>query len=106
RRHARRARLRAAPDLHGEVRLMNAVDGNAIAGPLYEAFGREMTTAMAVCGTCGARGVLAEFAVYARVMGDVVRCRSCGSVVLGLVPVRGFTCVHLEGLAALEPAPA
>jgi DNA-directed RNA polymerase subunit RPC12/RpoP len=83
---------------------MDALDGNAIAGDLYEAFGHEMTTAVATCGTCGACGPLAVFVVYERTRGDVVRCRSCGSVVLVLVAVRGFTCVHLEGLTSLEPA--
>ena len=29
------------------------LDGNAAAGPLAEIFGREMTTAEAVCGGCG-----------------------------------------------------
>ena len=32
---------------------MEAVDGNAIGGLLYEVFGTEMTDAVSVCGTCG-----------------------------------------------------
>ena len=54
-----------------------ALDGNAIAGTLVEVFGGEMTTAIGVCGHCGARGPVAEVVVYTRAPGVVVRCRAC-----------------------------
>jgi Family of unknown function (DUF6510) len=85
---------------------MDALDGNAIAGLLVDVFGTEMTTATGVCARCGASGVMAEFVVYLRAPGTVARCRSCGSVLMVLVTVRGITCVDLHGLARLEPAPA
>jgi hypothetical protein len=84
---------------------MEALDGNAIAGRLEEAFGIELTTAASVCGTCGASGPVAELAVYVRAPGTVVRCRSCGAVLMVLVTVREHICVDLRGLGALEPAP-
>ncbi len=84
---------------------MTALDGNAIAGLLVEVFGAELTTATCVCGTCGASGPVAGLAVYLRAPGAVVRCRSCGNVLMVLATVRGRTCVDLRGLAALEPAP-
>ena len=84
---------------------MDALDGNAIAGRLEEAFGADLTTATGVCGTCGAAAVVAELDVYLRAPGTVVRCRSCGGVLMVLVTVRGRTCVDLRGLGALEPAP-
>ena len=37
---------------------MEALDGNAIGGMLYQVFGGEMTMAQAECGRCGARGPL------------------------------------------------
>ena len=77
------------------------LDGNAIAGLLFEAFGVEMTTAKGVCEGCGSRGQVGEFAVYLRAPGAVVRCRNCGSVLMVLVTVRGITCVDLSGLASL-----
>jgi hypothetical protein len=83
---------------------MDALDGNAIAGLLLDVFGAEMTTATGVCATCGARGPVAELAVYLRAPGTVVRCRGCDGVLMVLVAVRGITCVDLRGLAALEPA--
>jgi len=82
---------------------MDALDGNAIAGLLVEVFGAEMTTATGVCGNCGASGVVAELVVYLEAPGTVVRCRSCSSVLMVLVTVRGITCVDLQGLADLAP---
>jgi hypothetical protein len=81
---------------------MEALDGNAIAGLMMVVFGTEMTTAMATCAHCGARGQLAEQLVYKKAPGTVVRCRSCASILMVLVEVRGINCVDLSGLAALE----
>jgi hypothetical protein len=82
---------------------MRPLDGNAIAGLLFSAFGEEMTNATGVCANCGARRRVAELHVYLRAPGAVARCSTCESVVLVLVEVRGVTCVDLRGLAALEP---
>jgi len=81
---------------------VNALDGNAIAGSLHEAFGAEMTTALGTCAACGATAPVAEAVVYLRGPGIVARCRSCESVLMVLVTIRGRTCVDLRGLAALE----
>jgi Family of unknown function (DUF6510) len=87
---------------------MDPVDGNAIGGLLIDVFGAEMTTADSTCSTCGASRPVAELVVYQRAPGTVVRCRTCGSVLM--VFVKGHvTCVDLAGLAALghgETGPA
>jgi Family of unknown function (DUF6510) len=83
---------------------MDALDGNAIAGLLFDVFGAEMTTATGSCASCGASGKVAEFEVYLRAPGTVARCRSCRNVLMVLVSVRGITCVDLRGLARIEPA--
>lgn len=83
---------------------MAALDGNAIAGVLEAVFGTELTTASGECAGCGARCLVAEFGVYLRGPGTVVRCRHCGGVVMVLVEAHGVTCVDLTGLRALEPA--
>ncbi|MBV8943745.1 MAG: hypothetical protein JO342_14585 [Solirubrobacterales bacterium] len=67
---------------------MEALDGNAIAGPLFEYFGTEMTVARGSCAHCGATAQIAELAVYLRAPGAVVRCRVCGKVVMVLVRIR------------------
>ena len=83
---------------------MEALDGNAIAGTLVAVFGTEMTTATGTCASCGTRSIVAEFGVYLRAPGVVVRCRRCNTVAMVFVEARGVTCVDLRGLAALDPA--
>jgi Family of unknown function (DUF6510) len=82
--------------------LSSALDGNAIAGQLVDIFGAEMTTMAGTCATCGTSGMVAELAVYVRAPGTIARCRSCESVVMVLVTIRGITCVDLRGFAELE----
>jgi hypothetical protein len=81
---------------------MEALDGNAIGGMLYDVFGREMTMARAQCGRCGARGPLAECEVYVGGPGVVVRCRLCHNIAIVLVEVREIIRVDLGGLRYLE----
>jgi Family of unknown function (DUF6510) len=83
---------------------MEALDGNAIGGMLMEMFGAEMTTATAVCDHCGAVAEVAEVVVYLEAPGTVVRCRSCGTVLMVVVDKRGMKCIDLRGLAGLDPA--
>ena len=67
---------------------MEALDGNAIAGSLFEYFGTEMTTAVGTCAHCGARAQIGQLVAYVRAPGAVVRCRNCGNVVMVLVTIR------------------
>jgi uncharacterized protein DUF6510 len=83
---------------------MDALDGNAIGGLMLEIFGAEMTTAAGECAGCGAVAAVAEAVVYLEAPGTVARCRSCDSVLMVVVDVRGTKCVDLRGLASLEPA--
>jgi DNA-directed RNA polymerase subunit RPC12/RpoP len=81
---------------------MEALDGNAIAGELFEFFGTDMTTAIYACTHCGARGQIAELRVYLRAPGTVVRCRACGNVVMVLVASHGNTRVHINGFELVD----
>lgn len=76
---------------------MEALDGNAIAGILWDYFGREMTTATGSCRHCGASARIAELSVYGQAPGTVVRCRACGGVVIVAVQSPGGLDVHLTG---------
>ena len=80
---------------------MDALDGNAIAGQLFEHFGSEMTTARGRCAHCGTESLIAELRVYTRAPGSVVRCRACGNVVMVLVTSRGSTQVRAEAFELL-----
>jgi hypothetical protein len=81
-----------------EESTMQTLDGNAIAGPLMQAFGREMTDASGTCAYCGTAARVAELVVYMRAPGAVARCRTCGSVVMVLVSVRGTVNIYDAGL--------
>jgi DNA-directed RNA polymerase subunit RPC12/RpoP len=83
---------------------MEALDGNAIAGQLFEVFGQEMTMATGTCAHCGATGQIAELRVFSRAPGAVVRCRRCGSAVIVLVEIRGVTQMMLDDFGLLDRA--
>lgn len=76
---------------------MEAVDGNAIAGPLFQHFGIDMTVAHGSCAYCGAVAQIAELRVYTRAPGSVARCRQCGNAVIVLVTAGEVQKVHMSG---------
>jgi len=82
--------------------MTSRLDGNAIAGELFAVFGEEMTTATAICSSCGSARPMAELAVYRQAPGAVARCSRCGNVMVVIVEVHGIRCVDLQGIAAFE----
>jgi len=83
---------------------MDPLDGNAIAGRLFAVVGWEMTTARTTCASCGTRSFVGELRVYMGGPGTVARCRGCDNILIVLTEIRGFTCVDMSGLAALDSA--
>ena len=83
---------------------MTRLDGNAIAGELFDVFGEEMTTATGTCSSCGSMRPLGELAVYMQAPGVVARCNSCENVMIVIVEIRGVRCVDLQGIAAVKKA--
>jgi uncharacterized Zn finger protein len=77
------------------------VDGNALGGMMMEVFGREMTDAHGSCGTCGKVHPMGAMLVY-RGPGAVVRCPTCGNVVVVAVTIRERPRMHLTALRWLE----
>jgi len=73
------------------------VDGNALGGVLMEVFGREMTGARGRCASCGSVGPIGAMLVY-RSAGDVMRCPTCGNVVVVVATIHERTRVHLAGM--------
>ena len=53
---------------------MDALDGNAIAGALFEHFGHEMTMAQVRSSDCETTSLMAELRVYMKAPGAVARC--------------------------------
>ncbi len=60
------------------------LDGNAIAGPLAEVFGRDVTLAVMTCSGCHESSVVARAMVYLTAMGAVARCPHCDLALLVL----------------------
>jgi uncharacterized Zn finger protein len=83
---------------------LEALDGNAIAGPLFEYFGAEMTTTSGTCAHCEARNQIGELRVYNRAPGAVVRCPNCGNVLVVLVNVHNTLRVDLSSFQMDSPA--
>ena len=81
-----------------------SLDGNAAGGLLEEVFGLDATTAGTVCAACSASRPLAELVVFGDGPGTIIRCRSCTSLLIAVVTIRGRSCVDLSGLAAFELA--
>jgi hypothetical protein len=81
---------------------MYGLDGNAIAGTLFDVFGEEMTAALVRCAHCGSVSPMAEVWVYLDGPGIVARCRHCDNVLLVIVDRRGISCVDLMGSAAVQ----
>jgi hypothetical protein len=79
------------------------LDGNAIGGLLFDAFGQEMTAARGCCAACGAVNSMAAFIVFRTGPGDVVRCPACETVVLVVSAMPGGPRVHLASLRWFEP---
>lgn len=61
------------------------LDGNAVAGVLYELFGREMSGQLGCCDHCGAVGPFGEVRVYLEAPSPVIRCPVCESVLFVLI---------------------
>lgn len=69
----------AAEDLLTVGREDGQVDGNAVAGALSLALGREASMILLECAECGDRHRVAETRVYLRCPGLVVRCPACSA---------------------------
>jgi hypothetical protein len=78
------------------------VDGNAIGGLLIEVFGQEMTAARGCCDACGSVHAMGALIVFRGGPGDVVRCLSCGTVVLVISALSDGPRVYLAALRWFE----
>ena len=83
---------------------MDALDGNAIAGALFEHFGHEMTMAQVRCSHCESTSLMAELRVYMKAPGAVARCSVCDKVVMVIVNVRGTERFDMSNMEMVSPA--
>ncbi len=81
---------------------MDHVDGNVLAGPLGELFRFDLTTTSGECRHCGDIAVLARAMVYLDPSGYVVRCNSCGEMLMAIVTTEKRTWLDLSGVSGLQ----
>jgi ribosomal protein S27AE len=77
------------------------LDGNALAGLLYEVFAADMTRALRRCQSCGTRSALGAHRAY-RGAGTVLRCPVCGDVGLRVASLPDRYIVRFAGEWTIE----
>ncbi|GAA1977058.1 hypothetical protein GCM10009718_11750 [Isoptericola halotolerans] len=75
------------------------LDGNVLAGSLAEVWALDVTVATGRCAGCADVAVLARAVVFDHPMGQVVRCRGCGGVLMVVVERPDGVQVSARGLA-------
>jgi hypothetical protein len=83
---------------------MTHLDGNVLAGALSEVFDGDMTSATGRCRGCGDEAAIARAMVYSDARGYVVRCNSCGDVLMTIAQLPEGPVVTLRALGALRLA--
>lgn len=80
------------------------LDGNAAAGIMRDLFVYELTAARGECAVCGTIGMMGgqHLYMYPLSPGAVLRCSSCGNVLMVLVRGRGRYRLGVPGLKWLE----
>jgi hypothetical protein len=81
-------------------------NGNALAGPLHDVFGPDVTAAVGGCGNCGWTGAMDGVRVFDHAPGVVARCPNCEQILMRLARGPGRAWLDLRGLSYLQlPVP-
>src|SRR4051812_1696819 len=88
----------AATDMNRELML----DGNGVAGALYEIFGVEMTASPTECAGCGREGDIGPLLAFTQAPGIVLRCPACEQVMVRVVRTPTATYLDARGAAYLR----
>jgi hypothetical protein len=81
------------------------LDGKARGGLLGVVLGRELTGAVGTCSACGAVNAFGAAIAYTQAPGEVLRCPSCGIVLMVVVQrpdgyritIGSIRCIEIEG---------
>jgi NAD-dependent SIR2 family protein deacetylase len=82
------------------------LDGNAAGGPLAELFAIEVTMLQVTCASCGAAAPLGAHLLYADAPALVLRCPSCGGVVLRYSNAGDRLRLDISGVTFMEGSPS
>lgn len=89
-------------DVRTDVSRALVLDGNAVAGLLYELFAVEMTASPAECTHCGYEGAVGTLLAFMHAPGVVLRCPACHQIVLRLVQTPDAVYLDARGAAYLR----
>ena len=78
------------------------LDANAVAGLLMDIFGTEMTAEPTECAHCGNQSEMGTLLAYTQGPGVVLRCSTCGQVVLRIVQTPGAIYLDARGAVYLK----
>jgi len=78
------------------------LDGNAMAGLLYELFDVEMTIASIECASCGRHGEVGSLWAFLESPGYVLRCPSCQNIILRLTVTPDQVYLDARGAAYMR----
>ena len=92
-------------DLEEDPTEWQHLDGNAVAGALYEWFGVEMTAAPGACDHCGNVAEMGTLHAWTRGPGIVLRCSMCHGVVLRFTQTPQGAILDARGAAWLLRPP-
>ena len=77
------------------------LDGNGAAGVLREVFAAEMTDSSCTCAGCGRSSAVGGLLLYGGAMGTVLRCPTCGAVVLRVTESPRRWTLEIRGLVRI-----
>ena len=80
----------------------HVLDGNVVGGVLGAVFGSELTAAPGKCAHCGTINMVGAMRAYVDAPGVILRCPTCGGVVVRVVETDDSTYVDLRGVAYLR----
>jgi hypothetical protein len=78
------------------------LDGNALAGLLYELFDMEMTIAALECASCGRQGELGSLWAFVESPGYILRCPDCQNIVIRMTVTPKQIYLDARGAAYLR----
>ncbi len=91
-------------ELAGDMNRELMLDGNAVAGLLYDIFGTEMTTGTAECAHCGNVGEIGALLAFTQGPGAVLRCPACEGILLRIVQTPDAIYMDARGASYLRLA--
>jgi uncharacterized protein DUF6510 len=78
------------------------LDGNALAGMLFDVFGSDVTASSCECAACGNHAELGSLLAFTQAPGAVLRCSACQAVAMRVVERSDAYYVETRGLAWLR----